>query len=350
MKAVIRKFFRILIFLIVFLLLLAGGVLIFYELTDYSPADEEIFFSEKSSNDKIDTVSVVSWNIGYCGLGEDMDFFFDGGIRVRDKEANVGENINAIGRELKKLNADFFCLQEVDFCSKRSYFTDQKALLDSILEGFYSFKALNYKCPYVPVPLSDPFGKVESGIMTFSRIEPGVVVVRSLPVKFTWPNGYFMPDRCFLVERFRISDTCQFILINIHNSAFDDGSVRNRQVGEIMKFAVNEYSEGNHVLICGDWNQCPPGVSAGLQEEGAEFTVTSVDTSLIPSEWLIVSEGKSTNRFLDMPYQKGISRETVLDFFVVSPGIEIIEKKTIDLGFRNSDHQPVRVKLALPAR
>jgi endonuclease/exonuclease/phosphatase family metal-dependent hydrolase len=45
------------------------------------------------------------------------------------------------------------------------------------------------------------------------------------------------------------------------------------------------------------------------------------------------------------PYVKGETFETVIDGFLISPNLEIINTKTHDLGFKNSDHNPVTVTL-----
>jgi endonuclease/exonuclease/phosphatase family metal-dependent hydrolase len=45
------------------------------------------------------------------------------------------------------------------------------------------------------------------------------------------------------------------------------------------------------------------------------------------------------------PYVKGETFETVIDGFLISPNLEIIKTKTHDLGFKNSDHNPVTVTL-----
>ena len=68
-----------------------------------------------------DTLTVLSWNIGYAGLGDDMDFFYDGGKRVRDSRRRTLENLRNIVAELRKADADIMLLQEVDCDSHRSY-------------------------------------------------------------------------------------------------------------------------------------------------------------------------------------------------------------------------------------
>jgi endonuclease/exonuclease/phosphatase family metal-dependent hydrolase len=48
-----------------------------------------------------------------------------------------------------------------------------------------------------------------------------------------------------------------------------------------------------------------------------------------------------------MPYQKGKTKTTIIDFYVVSPNVEVKAVHTIATGFKFSDHQPVIMKVTL---
>ena len=41
-------------------------------------------------------ISFLTWNIGYCGLDKDMDFFYDGGTKVMTPKATCLDNLNAV--------------------------------------------------------------------------------------------------------------------------------------------------------------------------------------------------------------------------------------------------------------
>ena len=74
------KILKYFLYFILLLVVLFGIFLIVSTLADYKPEEREVIF-ESSSPDTISTdtyLNVLSWNIGYCGLGEEMDFFFDG--------------------------------------------------------------------------------------------------------------------------------------------------------------------------------------------------------------------------------------------------------------------------------
>ena len=82
-------------------------------ITDYRPADREVLqdrsvistanppaashdrqASEGSPDALPDSVIILCWNIGYGGLGDDMDFFYDGGTQVRTSRERTLANID----------------------------------------------------------------------------------------------------------------------------------------------------------------------------------------------------------------------------------------------------------------
>ena len=78
-----------------------------------------------------DTLSVLTWNTGYGALGNNADFFMDGGSMVNTAdEDRVQENMAAINDEIAGLDPDVVFLQEVDRNSKRSHGIDE---LDGVI-------------------------------------------------------------------------------------------------------------------------------------------------------------------------------------------------------------------------
>lgn len=97
-----------------------------------------------------DTLKIVTWNIGYGGLGDDMDFFYDGGTRMRCSEERTRENLAAIVCELKSMDADIYLLQEVDEASRRSYMINELELLREAFPDYCLYFAYNYKSFFCP--------------------------------------------------------------------------------------------------------------------------------------------------------------------------------------------------------
>lgn len=340
-----KKFFKWLVVIILLPVALFGIFLIYSTLADYKP--EPIELVSKSEGEVVnvyDTLNTFIWNIGYCGLGDDMSFFYDGGERTRTDLERAEINESAIYSFVSSNDSmDFFLFQEVDMDSKRSYHQNQVAGLQESLNGFHSFFALNYKVDFVPVPPTNPMGKVEGGLLSFSKTEPFEVFRHAFLGNYGWPKGLFMLDRCFMVQRFYTSNGKELLIINTHNEAYDDGSLRKEQMKMMKEFLLNEYEKGNYVLVGGDWNQNPP-VAGETQIESKEGHLTRIQiaSDFMPEGWnWIFNTNVPTNRMIDEAFNPSTTKTTIIDFYLLSPNLKAIAQKTVDLEFKNSDHQPV---------
>lgn len=350
MKKIIKGFG----YLLGFILLLFFLLILLATMMDYKP-DEVITVYESDSPDTLGSegkYSLLSWNIGYAGLGSDMDFFYDGGTHVRTSRQRTLTNLNAIGRTLENNDTvDFILLQEVDFNSKRTYRINEWEELSNYLPEFQRFKAINYKVIFVPVPPSSPMGKVNSGLVMFTKYQPERVERRDFPGQYSWPTRLFMLDRCFLVSYFPFRDGNKLLVIDTHNSAFDDGTLKQQEMAYLKEFLLDQAKQGNHVIVGGDWNQNPPGYVDSLfnTNSGYEnFALNNIPEDFLPSSWTWAFDPSlTTNRSLVKPYQPGVTASTILDFFLLSPGIEREDVSIIDLNFENSDHQPVLLTVGI---
>jgi endonuclease/exonuclease/phosphatase family metal-dependent hydrolase len=343
---------RLLFWIIIIPFTILKDFLIYSTITDYSPRPKETIYtsSSKPLQDSL-TFSLLSWNIGYCGMNSEMDFFYDGGVNVRTTKEQTLKNLTAIKYFLSQNDTvDFFLLQEADLDSKRSWHIREFESLKKQLTSYHPFLAKNYDVSFVPVPLTNPMGSVTSGIVTFSRYNPSSVTRFAFPGEFPWPTRLFELDRCFMVCRFPLTSGKELLVINTHNSAFDDGSIRKEQMKFLKTFLLTEFEKGNFLVIGGDWNQCPPGISPNAFSNdlsGSGFNVIPVAGDFMPEGWTwLYDKTIPSNRYLDKPFVPG-SKTTILDFFLLSPNVNGISAKTVNLGFRNSDHEPVIVSIQL---
>lgn len=347
------KILKIIAYFFATVILLFIGFLVYSTLTWYNP-EAKLVITESSKNETIHCDSVykaLSWNIGYAGLGSNMDFFYDRGTKVRDTYERTIINLDSVRNFIKK-NSDnqFILLQEVDLNSKRSYRVNQK---DSIERDImkYNSVALNYSSWFVPVPPDEPMGKVKSGLVSFCDYEPKESVRYAYPGMFSWPNRLFNLRRCMLVNRYNTINNKEFIVINTHMSAFDDGSLKKQEMQFIKDFVLGEYEKGNYVLVGGDWNQSPPDfkiTTFGDNFESEVFKLTNISSDFLPEGWNWVYDASApTNRYLNEPYTEGKTFRSILDFFLVSPNITVINSKTQDLNFQNADHNPVFIQFML---
>jgi endonuclease/exonuclease/phosphatase family metal-dependent hydrolase len=357
---------------------LAGAYLILATLTDYRPEQVENIetYGNAGEISEADSIfSILTWNIGYFGLGRDCDFFYDGGKMSRPpKAAYLTYSAQALKYLEKSPKTDFYFFQEVDIHSSRSYFDEQVEKIRGIFPGYESAVAVNYKVQFVPMPLRKPMGKVKSGLLSLSAFTSSEHSRYAFSGGYSWPVGLFMLDRCFLLTRIPLSSGKDLVLINTHNEAFDDGSQRKQQLALLKDRMLEEYAEGNYVIAGGDWNQNPVGYLIGRFDDLAigrfddlaigrfddlavgRFSNSDVrriiepviEPDFLPEEWQWVFDpGVPTNRDVNAPYQQGITMTTIIDFFVVSPNVEVLEVRTEDLGFEWSDHQPVAMKFKL---
>lgn len=349
-----RKFLKRLLMIITISIVLMLAILAWFAHTNFAPRELEPLEVKNPAGEGIDIkdqMTIISWNIGYAGLGEDMDFFYDGGKGVEPPKIYYHICVNGILNQLKSFqNADFFLFQEVDINSARSYYTDQVNLLSQRFPDLQYVFARNYDVKFVPVPWHHPMGKVQAGLLTMFRYSPDSSVRISLPGVYKWPVKMFMLDRCLTYNAFPLNNGKKLILINTHNEAFDDGGMRVEQLNKIKSILLKEFQEGNYLIAGGDWNQNPPGFSADLINDGNKpFSVLpAIDTNFLPGEWKWVFQNKTpSNRKVDQHYVMGRTETTVIDFFVVSPNVKVLSVKTHPYNFRYSDHNPVEMKFEL---
>jgi endonuclease/exonuclease/phosphatase family metal-dependent hydrolase len=346
---------RILKPILYLLLFLAAGFLIFLAyawLDDYKPEEQALLYEDDQTSPLPDsaTLDLVIWNIGYAGLDASMDFFYDGGKQMRPDEEGVIANLNGIIETLSNYRTcDFVLLQEVDKDAKRSYGYNEYANIQEQFTGYRAYFGKNYEVAFVPIPLKEPMGRVRSGLMTLSRHTPSSVIRYSFPGNYGWPMKLFMLDRCFLVCRYPLTGGKQLLVINTHNSAYDDGSLRVQQMAYLRHFLLTEYQKGNYIIVGGDWNQSPYGLPPELP--GHRFdteNLTYVEKDYPASDWTWAYDpAHPTNRRVGTPYQRETSLTTIIDYYLLSPNIGLKNVKTRDTDFQYSDHQPVQLQVSL---
>ena len=350
-----KTILRVLLILLLVIVLAVGGLLGWLTATEYKPAAvESLDFLSLSAeaSPKLPEgaeLKLLSWNVGYAGLGKDSDFFMDGGKDARSAdEATVRQYLAGIDAITRGGDYDLVMLQEVDTDSSRTYGINEAALLAF---GNASH-ALNYACPFVPVPVP-PLGKVNSGLLSCSHYAVDEAQRISLPCPFSWPLRIANLKRCLLVSYLPIEDSDkQLVLVNLHLEAYDDGEGKIAQTNQLREFIQSEYEKGNYVIAGGDFNQSFPGSLDVYPMRKADFWTPGVlDDSLLPEGWRFAYDTAAPScRLLNQPYDPGDLENTqhyVIDGFILSPNVELNEVHTLDLAFENSDHNPVALRVTL---
>lgn len=342
------------VFLLICLVVVAG-YFIFMTVTDYQPDDVIVIDIDNKASDKVEfdnEYSALIFNIGYCCLDKSQDFFMDGGTGSRpDNEEVTIKNLSAISKFVKEQDADFIMLQEVDENSSRSFRINEYQDIKSKLTGYDSTFAINYKVPWVPVPITKPYGKVKSGLAMFSKYKLDSATRYQLPGKEKWPRQLALLDRCFIESKMKLENGKELIMLNVHLSAYDKGGlIRKEQLGFLKGYLEKEYDKGNYVVVGGDWNHLIPGTDMEIFKNVQQWPewLQKIPEDFKPNgfKW-VLDKNIATNRVLDAPYKKGESYISIIDGYLVSPNVDVTEVKGYMLDFENSDHNPVMIKFKL---
>lgn len=342
-----KKILKAVLIVLGVVVVLALALVVYLTVTEFKPADVEAVDvnSYGNASEPGSSLKVMTWNIGYCGLGQYEDFVMDGGSGSgKPERENFEAYYNGVLNTLREYDADVYLLQEVDSDSARSYRTDEVRGLSESLGAASSAYALNYSCPFVPFPWP-PMGRINSGILTLSDYEVSGEAERvSLPCPFSWPVRAANLKRCLLVTRYDLPGTDkQLVVVNLHLEAYDDGEGKAAQTAMLLEVLEGEYAAGNYVVAGGDFNQTFPGTLENWPITNDENWAPGVLTDdMLPEGWSFVyDDSHPTCRLNNAPYDAETSQHYVLDGFIVSPNVNVESVETLDIGFDNSDHAPV---------
>lgn len=334
-------------------------LLLVLTVTEYKPADEEtVTFYGKAEKQLHtgDTIDVISWNIGFGALGDNADFFMDGGTMVKPStKERVQKNIDAMAAFLAEERADLVLLQEVDEKSTHSYYMDERTMLAQGLEraglSYENYLAYNFKTLFVPYPLP-PIGREQAGQVTFSAYPASDARRISLPCPFSYPVRLANLKRCLLVNRIPVADSDrELVVINLHLEAYDDGAGKEAQTRMLVQLFEEEMEKGNYVIAGGDFNQTLDTVDLSkypLQREGL-WQPGIIDTGAFSDVQCLMDERVPSCRSLDRSYNSADPdfQYYVLDGYLLSGNLTVESLETVDLGFVNSDHNPIRLQVTV---
>lgn len=351
---ILKISFKLVLILLALVLAYFVSVIVIATVKDYKPQMQDSLHVNEGHNSFLfpdEDLSIISWNIGYCGLGKEMDFFYEGGKNMGPSKDLYQQYVNTVFKMVSAMDSvDFVLLQEVDFNARRTFHDHQDSVLMKALSTFSNVSALNYNVPYIPFPIFNPMGYVLSGMMSFSRFIPESASRVSYPGSYEWPMKVFFLDRCFITMRFDLENAKELLLINTHNSAYSDAEdIRKVEMQFLKSFLIDWYSRGHYVLAGGDWNSNPPGFDSLDIQSGDKVHSAGVSVSCdyLPDGWQWVWDPSTpTNRNVTTPYEKGKTSTTIIDYYLCSPNIQVNKVKTINAGFTVSDHNPVYLNVS----
>ena len=351
-----KNILRGILYIIGVLILLLLLLVLYLSLTEYKPDQVTSMAIDYTDINEVPietSFKAVTFNLGYGALGEEEDFFMDGGKKVFPDSVEVVEkNLGGIVEILKNIDADFHLLQEVDKDSKRSFYIDQQEYLENKLLGKPSFYAENYKVKFVPIPFP-PMGKVDSGLVTSAKYNILEADRISLYVPFKWPVRIANLKRSLLVTRMPVENSDQeLVLINLHLEAYDDSGGREKQTKELMELMEDEIAKGNYVIAGGDFNQSFfPLEDLPYEATEDQWKPGLLDLDLFSEDFRILRDENMTptcrsNHIAHADY-KGRKYYYYIDGFIVSDNINVEKLEVYDQNFMFSDHNPVVLEFSL---
>lgn len=333
-----------------------GGVLIFASATTLKIKDVEkmqVNTSIQAEINKDNQIKLMTWNTGYGALDERQDCYWDGGKGVYGESKEVVEqNINALKDKISQENPDIFIVQELDVDSKRSYFIDELgSFRESFDKDYNNTFARNFKAGLVPLPLYKMTGKVDAGIATFSKFSITDSERVQLPIPFSWPMKLFNLKRCLLVSRMAIKDSDkELVMINLHLEAYSSEEGKAKQASQLMDLMKEEYSKGNYVIAGGDFNQTFSHIGFDKYPNNGDWDCPVFEETNYSDFNFEMDDTYPTCRSLKTKLEgndKSTFQYYMIDGFIVSKNITVNEIHTLDMGFKNTDHNPVTMNIQL---
>ncbi len=282
-------------------------------------------------------IEVLSWNLGFGGCGEGAEFYPDGGrYLIPSSRRDVLRYVQGIGAFLEAAGADLFLLQEAARPSVVNHGADLLAVLGQSLPGRWR--------TYSP-EVSFAFPRLSVGLAAFAPGSPLRVERLELPGEKSWWRYHL------LVARFPVAGGAgELVLANVHLSAFDPAAgLRRTQLEAVTTFLEAEARRGSYVVLGGDWNMLLTETRfPHTTPERYLFWIHPLPSGFPPPGWRLAADDRVASvRTLERPYVRGGNYTAVIDGFLVSPNVTVLEVRTEELGFRFSDHQPVTVRLRL---
>jgi endonuclease/exonuclease/phosphatase family metal-dependent hydrolase len=285
-------------------------------------------------------LKLLTWNLGYAGLGREAEFLADGGSRLRVESAEHPRRwARGIADFVASRAEDVLLVQEAAKPSWVNHGCDlwgalRRALPDRAHDYAHEIR--------VPLPLG---GGTETGCAIF--FSPQLEATHQL-ARLPGHGRSFFRQYPVLLLRFEWR-SAPFTIMNAHLSAFDAGArLRSRQLGELLRIAGAEYAAGRHVVIGADFNyELAPPPRPRTTDPKHMAWLHPFPGDALGAGWRIGADpGAPTFRSTDKPFVHGENYAGIIDGFIVSPNVEVSNVAAIDLGFECSDHNPVTLTVS----
>ena len=253
---------------------------------------------------------------------------------------------------IESQGADIYILQEVDLNAKRSYWTNEYEGLKEDFKGTAAYAHM-FNSLYIPYPFFNTVGHVESGLVTLNKYSVNSATRVAVPSSISWPKRAVMYKNCAIEERVKIEDSDkELIVYNLHLDAYGSGDKKTEQLDVLMEQMKAEYEKGNYVVAGGDFNQTFPGVDTEKFPiiDDSHYVPATLPEDYLPDNWrFAVDLNRPTSRLLNEVYSGNYENTQlyIIDGYILSPNVELVQVETIENNFSYSDHHPVSLKIKL---
>ena len=313
----------------------------------YTPSKTKKYAWKSSNQIAQNDLEIITWNLGYGGLGKDSNFVLDGGSDWLPKsKLVVNKNVSGITKFIESQAPDVFFFQEI---AKASLINHRVSVFDTIVNTINQYKNIyisDFCTHLIPPPIS-----INSGLGVFAK--PGLISSSESKLLPLEPRRVGAFRKYYQMVVSQISTTVEnkkWILINLHLAAFDsDADIRAKQLNEVRSFATEQYEHGNFVVIGGDWNLRLAQTEFPHQTEDKYlFWIHDLPDDAFPSDWKVIADPNTPSvRTVHQAYIPDNNYVTIIDGFIISPNVDVVSVETINLNFANSDHNPVKAHFSI---
>ena len=290
-------------------------------------------------------ITLVSWNIQFCGSRKHQ-FFYDHGKAVFVPKEDVLETQESIRALLLNEGADISLLQEIDRFSDRTQNIDQLETLRNYLKGLSWMVTPYHKVAYVPHPQHEPMGRVNLNLGIISRYQllNGKRHQLALLDEPRW-RQYFNLKRALLESSIPLDGQIGTLKIAVtHLSAFSHGDgTLDKQVAQLKEWMESQPPDQAWILA-GDFNLLPPNDYLPRLKEDAELYSDAKNPieALIPKFKTAFVEHLAAKNYTYLPFgAKEPDRK--IDYIFYGGPIEIKSALILRYASDISDHLPLKI-------
>lgn len=335
-------------------LLGVGGLAVYLLASAHDPAPTEPVTIDAGAGSAKPLVAgqpftIVSWNLQF-GAGKTEPFFYEEGSRVGATQAELDVSLPALAAATTAMGADVLLLQELDRDSARTLHIDQYPQ-HMKAGGFVAGASAPYHRAFVPMPITNPLGRVDMHLAIMSRSP--IARAERIQLALLKENPVFQAGnlkRAILWAELPVEGHAQPLAVAVtHLSAFSrgDGTLQ-KQVDALVQW-IEARPEGQPWVLAGDFNLLPPGFDKSkLSAEKAALynDATNPLDAMIPRFKTVIADHLAPENATY--YAVGSATgDRKIDYMFVGGPIEVLEGQVVGEYHPISDHVPIRARLRI---